>query len=153
VQAHVQSVFPRLQPYELLHSDLYSLQQRCLKSFRQGRVLFAGDAAHLISPTGGMGMNAGIHDAQCLVEHLLPVLEGAEAGLLDRYSRRRQTIAREEIERLSERNFRWHRETNPEKRMEIWQELQEIVGDHGKTRDFLLDSSLIRSRWREQEIA
>jgi len=152
VQAHVQSVFPKLQPYELLHVDHYTLQQRCLESFRAGRVLFVGDAAHLNSPTGGMGMNAGIHDANCLVEHLLPVLRGADAALLDRFSRRRQTIALEEIQRLSERNYRWHRETNPEKRMEIWLELQEIVSDSQKTRDFLLDSSMIRSRWREQFI-
>jgi 3-(3-hydroxy-phenyl)propionate hydroxylase len=152
VQAHVQSVFPSLQPYELLHIDHYTLQQRCLESFRQGRVLFAGDAAHLNSPTGGMGMNAGMHDAQCLVEHLLPVLEGVDDELLNRYSRRRQIIALEEIQRLSERNFHWHREINPSRRMEIWRELQEIVNDYKKTRDFLLDSSLIRSRWREQEI-
>lgn len=152
VQAHVQSVFPKLKPYELLHVDHYTLQQRCLASFRTGHVLFVGDAAHLNSPTGGMGMNAGIHDAYCLVEHLLPVLNGEDAALLDRFSRRRQTIALEEIQRLSDRNFRWHRETNPEKRMEIWLELQEIVNDRQKTRDFLLDSSMIRSRWREQQI-
>jgi 2-polyprenyl-6-methoxyphenol hydroxylase-like FAD-dependent oxidoreductase len=153
VQAYVQDVFPSLKPYELLHIDHYTLQQRCLDSFRQGRVLFVGDAAHLISPTGGMGMNAGMHDAHCLVEHLLPVMRGEDDGLLDRYSRRRQTIALEEIQRLSERNFRWHRETNPERRQEIWRELQEIVNDEGKTRDFLLDSSMIRSRWREKEIS
>jgi len=153
VQAKIQSVFPSLQPYELLHVDHYTLQQRCLESFRYGRILFAGDAAHLNSPTGGMGMNAGMHDAHCLVEHLLPVLSGAEDDLLDRYSRRRQTIALEEIQRLSQRNFRWHREISPKKRMDIWQELQEIVNDYQKTREFLLDSSLIRSRWREQEIA
>lgn len=152
VQTHVQSVFPSLKPYELLHIDHYTLQQRCLESFRHGRILFAGDSAHLISPTGGMGMNAGLHDAHCLVEHLLPVLKGEDDGFLDRYSRRRQTIVLEEIQRLSERNFRWHRETNPEKRREIWQELQEIVNDERRTRDFLLDSSMIRSRWREREI-
>jgi 2-polyprenyl-6-methoxyphenol hydroxylase-like FAD-dependent oxidoreductase len=153
VQAHIQSVFPSLKPYELLHIDHYTLQQRCLESFRNGHVLFAGDAAHLNSPTGGMGMNAGMHDAHCLVEHLLPVLEGVDDGLLNRYSRRRQTIALEEIQRLSARNFHWHREINPKNRMEIWRELQEIANDYKKTREFLMESSLIRSRWREQEIA
>jgi len=152
-QAHIQSVFPGPRPYELLHIDHYTLQQRCLEAFRHGRILFVGDAAHLNSPTGGMGMNSGIHDAQCLVEHLLPVLDGADDDLLNRYSRRRRTIALEEIQRLSARNFRWHREMNPSKRMEIWRELQKIVKDHKKTRDFLLDSSMIRSRWREQEIS
>ncbi len=97
-------------------------------------------------------MNSGIHDAQCLVEHLLPVLEGAEDSLLDRYSRRRRTIALEEVQRLSARNYRWHRETDPAKRAEIWQELQNIANDPEQARDFLLDSSMIRSRWREREI-
>lgn len=152
-QSHLQAVFPKSTPYEILQIDHYTLQQCCLQNFRVGRVLFAGDAAHLNSPTGGMGMNAGMHDAQCLVDHLAPVLNGEPDSLLDRYSRRRRTVALEEIQRLSERNYRWHRETNPEKRREIWRELKEIVSDENKTRDFLLDSSMIRSRWREMEIS
>ncbi len=151
-QAHLQDVFPVNEPYELLQRNHYTLQQRCLESFRVGRILFAGDAAHLDSPAGGMGMNSGIHDAQCLVEHLVPVLQGADDSLLDRYSRRRRTIALEEVQRLSTRNYRWHRETDPGKREQIWQELQDIVNDREKTQDFLLDSSMIRSRQREQEI-
>ncbi len=151
-QSHVQAIFPRSQPYEILQRNFYSLQQRCLDAFRVGHVLFAGDSAHLNSPAGGMGMNSGIHDAQCLVEHLVPVLEGAEENLLDRYSRRRRTIALEEVQRLSARNYSWHRETNPAKRAEIWRELQDIANDPERARDFLLDSSMIRSRWREREI-
>jgi 2-polyprenyl-6-methoxyphenol hydroxylase-like FAD-dependent oxidoreductase len=152
VQRNVQDVFPNREPYELLQRSYYKLQQRCLDSFRSGRILFAGDSAHLNSPTGGMGMNSGIHDAQCLVEHLVPVLQGADDRLLDRYSRRRRTVALDEVQRLSARNYRWHRETDPEKRAEIWQELQLIVNNQDKTREFLLDSSMIRSRQREKEI-
>jgi 3-(3-hydroxy-phenyl)propionate hydroxylase len=148
----LQDVFPVNEPYELLQRNHYTLQQRCLESFRVGRILFAGDAAHLDSPAGGMGMNSGIHDAQCLVEHLVPVLQGADDSLLDRYSRRRRTIALEEVQRLSTRNYRWHREIDPGKREQIWQELQDIVNDREKTQDFLLNSSMIRSRQREQEI-
>jgi 2-polyprenyl-6-methoxyphenol hydroxylase-like FAD-dependent oxidoreductase len=151
-QSRLQAVFPANEPYELLQRNHYTLQQRCLESFRVGRILFAGDAAHLDSPAGGMGMNGGMHDAQCLVEHLVPVLQGADDSLLDRYSRRRRTIALEEVQRLSARNYRWHRETDPEQREHIWQELQEIVNDRDKTRDFLLNSSMIRSRQREKEI-
>ena len=98
-------------------------------------------------------MNSGIHDIHSLVEHLLPVLRGADDVLLDRYSRRRRTIALEEVQRLSARNHRWHRETDPEKRAEIWRELQEVVNDRDKTREFLLNSSMIRSRQRELEIS
>ncbi|MBT8047985.1 MAG: FAD-dependent monooxygenase [Xanthomonadales bacterium] len=152
VQAHVQSVFPSLQPYELVALDHYTLQQRCLESFRKERVLFAGDAAHLDSPSGGMGMNSGMHDANCLVEHLLPVLAGADDVLLDRFARRRRIVTLEEIQRLSERNYRWHIENRPEQRAEIWRKLQDMAGDHKKCRDYLLDSAMIRSRWREKEI-
>jgi 2-polyprenyl-6-methoxyphenol hydroxylase-like FAD-dependent oxidoreductase len=151
-QSRLQAVFPADEPYELLQRNHYTLQQRCLESFRVGRILFAGDAAHLDSPAGGMGMNSGMHDAQCLVEHLVPVLQGADDSLLDRYSRRRRTVALEEVQRLSARNYRWLRETDPEQREHIWQELQDIVNDRGKTRDFLLNSSMIRSRQLEKEI-
>jgi 2-polyprenyl-6-methoxyphenol hydroxylase-like FAD-dependent oxidoreductase len=151
-QSHLQSLFPRARPYTVLQRNHYTLQQRCLESFRSGRVLFAGDAAHLNSPVGGMGMNSGIHDAHCLAQHLLPVLQGADEALLDRYSRRRRTVALEEVQRLSERNYRWHGETDPSRRDGIWRELQEIVQDRQRTRDFLLESSMIRSRLREQEI-
>jgi 3-(3-hydroxy-phenyl)propionate hydroxylase len=151
-QAHLQEIFPCSEPYEILQSNCYSLQQRCLDSFRVGRILFAGDSAHLNSPVGGMGMNSGMHDAHCLVEHLVPVLQGEDDRILDRYSRRRRTIALEEIQRLSARNHRWHRETDPSRRGEIWQELQDIVTDPVKTREFLLNSSMIHSRQREKEI-
>jgi len=152
-QSHLQALFPKNQPYTLLQRNYYTLQQRCLDTFRLDRVLFAGDSAHLNSPVGGMGMNSGMHDAQCLVEHLLPVLGGENSNLLDRYSRRRRTVALEEVQRLSARNHRWHRATDPAIRAEIWQELISIVNDHDKAREFLLESSMIRSRRREQEIA
>ena len=152
VQAALQSVFPRSEPYRLLQKNHYTLHQRSLERFREGRVLFAGDSAHLNSPAGGMGMNGGMHDARCLVDHMLPVLEGGDAALLDRYSRRRLTIAREEVQRLSARNYRWHRETDPARRREIWDELTAITGDRSRMRDFLLNASMIRSRQREQEI-
>lgn len=151
-QSNVQAIFPRSTPYTLLQRNYYTLQQRCLDSFRVGRVLFAGDSAHLNSPAGGMGMNGGIHDANCLVEHLIPVLQGEDDKLLDRYSRRRRSIALEEVQRLSARNYRRHRETEPQKRAQIWQKLQDTVNDREEMREFLLDSSMIRSLQREKEI-
>jgi 3-(3-hydroxy-phenyl)propionate hydroxylase len=151
-QAHLQAVFPRPRPYTIVQRNFYRLRQRCLATFRHGRVLFAGDAAHQASPIGGMGMNSGMHDAHCLVEHLLPVLDGADEGLLDRYSRRRRTIALEEVQRLAARNHRWHVATDPAERRSIWQALQEVLADPEQTRNFLAETSMIRSRQREQEI-
>lgn len=152
IDRRLRAQFPDLGDYSLDQSNHYTLQQRCLASFREGRVLFAGDAAHLNSPSGGMGMNSGVHDAACLVEHLLPVLEGEQADGLDRYSRRRRTIALEEVQRLSARNYAWHRESDPERRKEIWGELQNTAANPDLAREFLLHSSMVYSRNREQEI-
>lgn len=52
---------------------------------RRGRIVLAGDAAHLNSPVGGQGMNAGIQDAECLVEALDRALAGGSDDELDRY--------------------------------------------------------------------
>ena len=97
-------------------------------------------------------MNSGIHDARSLADHLLLVLEGEDAELLERYDRRRRTIALEEVQRLSAQNYARHRETRADKREVIWQALQETVNDPIKHRDYLLDAAMIRSREREQTI-
>jgi hypothetical protein len=63
--------------------------------FRAGRVFLAGDAAHLIPPAGGYGMNTGIQDAHNLAWKLAGVLAGwAGPSLLDTYEAERQPVAR-----------------------------------------------------------
>jgi 3-(3-hydroxy-phenyl)propionate hydroxylase len=151
-QTHIARVSPRASGAAILTRNYYTLHQRCLARFCHGRTLFIGDAAHLNSPAGGMGMNSGIHDARSLADHLVPVINGDDPLLLERYDRRRRTIAQEEVQRLSARNYARHRETEVSKRVLIWNELQEIVSDPVKQRDFLLDAAMIRSRQREMTI-
>ena len=151
-QTHIARVSPRASGATILTRNYYTLHQRCLARFCHGRTLFIGDAAHLNSPAGGMGMNSGIHDARSLADHLVPVINGDDPLLLERYDRRRRTIAQEEVQRLSARNYARHRETEASKRMLIWNELQEIVSDPVKHRDYLLDAAMIRSRQREMTI-
>src|SRR5215213_2910034 len=62
-QRKLQRFCPRDQPYEVVIFDAYVVSQRVAATFRVGRVLLAGDSAHLNSPIGAMGMNSGIHDA------------------------------------------------------------------------------------------
>jgi 2-polyprenyl-6-methoxyphenol hydroxylase-like FAD-dependent oxidoreductase len=151
-QTHIARVSPRASGATILTRNYYTLHQRCLARFCHGRTLFIGDAAHLNSPAGGMGMNSGIHDARSLADHLVPVINGDDPSLLERYDRRRRTIAQEEVQRLSARNYARHRETEARKRVLIWNELQEIVSDPAKHRDYLLDAAMIRSRQREMTI-
>lgn len=152
LQALLQPLFRGSAPYIILQSNHYTQYEHCMDAFRYGQVLFAGDAAHLNVPVGGMGMNSGIHDAFCLAEHLAPVIRGEDATLLDRYSRRRRAVTLEIVRRLSAQMYRWLRETDPSRREAIWAEWQAIVGNPGRTREFLLDYTMIRSLQREREI-
>src|SRR6478736_2357221 len=63
VQARMQKFFPAARPYEIVHRNLYVTHQRVAETFRKGRVLLAGDSAHVNNPIGGMGLNGGIQDA------------------------------------------------------------------------------------------
>ena len=86
VQARMQSFFPSPAPYEIVHRNLYVTHQRVAETFRKGRVLLAGDAAHVNNPIGGMGLNVGIQDAVNLSDKLTCVLlDAAPERLLDLY--------------------------------------------------------------------
>ena len=85
-------------PWELLWASMYNAKCLTLPTYRQGRVLFAGDAAHLVPIFGVRGLNSGLDDAANLAWKLALVLEGsAEEALLDSYSQERVAAARENI--------------------------------------------------------
>jgi 3-(3-hydroxy-phenyl)propionate hydroxylase len=78
--------------------SLYRFQSRRLKRFREGRVLFAGDAAHQMSPFGARGGNSGIQDADNLAWKLDLVLRGlAPEALIDSYDWERVFAADENL--------------------------------------------------------
>ena len=79
---------------EQLWASVFHIHCRTSPHFRQGRVLLAGDAAHINSPAGGQGMNSGIQDAHNLAWKLARVLAGADAeSLLISYeSERREAV-------------------------------------------------------------
>ena len=74
--------------------SVYLVNVRMVETFRQGRVLLAGDAAHVHSAAGGQGMNTGIQDAYNLGFKLDSILNGALSTLLDTYSEERVPVAR-----------------------------------------------------------
>lgn len=88
--------------FEFEWLSVYTFQCRRLEKFRHGRVLFAGDAAHQVSPFGARGGNSGVQDADNLAWKLALVVNGrAPEALLDSYEVERSTAADENIRHSS----------------------------------------------------
>jgi 2-polyprenyl-6-methoxyphenol hydroxylase-like FAD-dependent oxidoreductase len=76
----------RLEVTDLLWGTRFRIHHRVADSYRAGRLLLAGDAAHVHSPAGGQGMNLGITDAIALADALAEVLRGGSDTALDAYA-------------------------------------------------------------------
>lgn len=74
-------------------ATLWRANVRLVERYRDGRVILAGDAAHIHSPAGGQGMNTGIQDAHNLGWKLVAVAGGANPALLDSYEAERRPVA------------------------------------------------------------
>jgi 3-(3-hydroxy-phenyl)propionate hydroxylase len=149
VQARMQKFFPAQQPYEIVHRNLYVTHQRVAETFRKGRVLLAGDSAHVNNPIGGMGLNGGIQDAANLAEKLAAVLlDKAPDALLDLYSLQRRTVATEYVQEQSIANKKRLEARDPEIRRRNLDELREMAADRARARQFLLRTSMIASQRR-----
>jgi 3-(3-hydroxy-phenyl)propionate hydroxylase len=84
--------------FTVVWSSVYTFQCRRMQKFRHGRLLFAGDAAHLVSPFGARGANSGIQDADNLGWKLDLVVRGAAPeSLLDTYHSERVAAAEENL--------------------------------------------------------
>jgi 3-(3-hydroxy-phenyl)propionate hydroxylase len=94
IRALLQHGLGHVPEFDLEWVSVYTFQCRRMAQFRHGRVLFAGDAAHQVSPFGARGANSGIQDADNLAWKLGLVLRGqAPESLLDSYGSERGTAA------------------------------------------------------------
>ncbi|MBP2192742.1 FAD-dependent oxidoreductase [Nocardia goodfellowii] len=128
-------------PWRVLHASLYQVHQRVTESFRLGRVLLAGDAAHVNNPLGGMGMNSGIHDAVQLADALAGVLDGGPESELDMVAVRRRTVAVEHVQRASHDN--WQRLRSQDDGYH--QQLRALAADPAAARAYLRRACLLDS--------
>jgi len=82
---------------DVVWGSRFRIHHRVADTYRRGRMLLAGDAAHVHSPAGGQGMNLGIQDAVALADALAAVLAGGPDARLDEYAAARRPIAQQVI--------------------------------------------------------
>ena len=104
-------------PYRIDNFSPYRVHQRCAPSFRVGRVLLAGDAAHACNPCGGLGLTGGVIDADALSDTLGAVIGGrAGESVLDFYAAERRRVFLEVTSPMSANFKRLLSEKDPARR-------------------------------------
>jgi 3-(3-hydroxy-phenyl)propionate hydroxylase len=153
VERRMQRFQPQSARYPIKYKSIYRVHQRVAKAFRVGRVLLAGDAAHLNNPIGAFGLNGGIHDAFNLTGKLARVCHGeADASLLDLYERQRRTVNLDYVQEHSIRNLKRLNEKSEAERRRNFDELRQQAATPDGRRQFLLVSSMIASVRRAETI-
>jgi 3-(3-hydroxy-phenyl)propionate hydroxylase len=146
VEERLQRFFPKTGRYPVEYVNVYGVSQRVAATFRRGRVLLAGDSAHVNNPIGGMGMNGGIHDAINLADKLARVLQGeADDNLLDLYSRQRRHAAVAYVQAQTIANKKLMEESDPRVRAANFAELRRTAEDIAAARRYMRRAALLDS--------
>jgi 3-(3-hydroxy-phenyl)propionate hydroxylase len=132
--------------YDIKAVSTYHVHQRITEKFRVGRTILAGDSAHINNPTGGMGMNSGIHDSQMLAKNLVAVLNGESENLLDEYAEIRKNVAVKMVQATTDENYKNLSANDEEKRLKRNQELREAADNPQKAREYLLKTAMLADR-------
>jgi 3-(3-hydroxy-phenyl)propionate hydroxylase len=153
IQAHLFTLLEGARPsppggvFPLKYASVYRVHQRVAQRFAQGRMIIAGDAAHVNNPLGGLGLNGSVHDAVNLAAKLARVWrDGADYGaLLDLYDRQRRPINVQAVQAMSIRNKRLLEEKDPAIRRERLQEQRALAADPVRAKAHLMNTSMINS--------
>jgi 3-(3-hydroxy-phenyl)propionate hydroxylase len=146
IQRRLHGIHDKSGDFDIPYYALYTVHQRVAATFNKGRVLLAGDAAHVNNPIGGMGMNGGVHDAVNLAQKLADVWFGrADTGVFDRYTRQRRKAQTDFVQAQSIQNKKTLEEKDPAIRRKHLDELRRTSEDVARHKAFLYRSSLIDS--------
>ncbi|MGI5132900.1 FAD-dependent oxidoreductase [Pseudonocardia sp. CA-107938] len=146
VDARLRGLFGEVPDLVLRERKVYAVHQRVVDSFRHGRVLLLGDAAHVNSPMGGMGLNGGIHDAFDLSVQLPAVLSGAcgaTDGLLDQWAQRRRKAAVETVQEITHRTTTALGEQDEAERARFREQIAATAADPRRAKEWLMDAAMI----------
>jgi 3-(3-hydroxy-phenyl)propionate hydroxylase len=145
IEARLQKFFPNSGRYEIEYVNVYGAHQCVAATFRKGRVLLAGDAAHVNNPIGGMGMNGGIHDGINLADKLARVIHGESDELLDLYSRQRRHAAVKYVQAQTIANKRLMEERDPAIRKRNFDELRRTAENPDTAKAYMRRAALADS--------
>ena len=145
IQDRLQHLAPKQGDFEIGHRTLYNVHQRVADSYIAGRVLLAGDAAHINNPLGGMGMNGGLHDAFNLAEKFLAVRDGKMEGkaAFDLYDRQRRITATKFVQEHTAANKKLMEEKDPDAQKKRQADFMRQAADPVLAKKFLLKTSMI----------
>jgi 3-(3-hydroxy-phenyl)propionate hydroxylase len=147
LRARIRNFFGETPPYEIKTTQLYRVHQRVADSFRVGRVLLLGDAAHNNNPSGGMGMNSGIHDAANLAEKFAQIWQGKDDdSLLDLYAAERRQYAVASVQLYSDQQYNNMVMDNDSARHARNEQLAQMATDPAQARAYLLRASMLEER-------
>tara|TARA_B100000085_G_scaffold25580_1_gene21405 strand:+ start:206 stop:1402 length:1197 start_codon:yes stop_codon:yes gene_type:complete len=139
---------------ETIHRTIYRVHQRVVDTMRSGRVILAGDSAHLNNPLGGFGMNGGLHDAWNLAKQLDEIINhNKNEELLDLYDRQRRTVMNEFIQKQTIRNKKMIEETGDDKYSSEWNRMRNIHQNDTERRQYMFRQTMAQSLLREAEIS
>lgn len=119
IRSFIKATLPGDQHYELVLHTAYNMHQRSAATYRVGRVVLTGDAAHITNPTSGFGLMGGLYDSFVLSEALASVVDGRTGDqVLDRYSEQRLKIYHEVTSPISSESLRLVFNSTDEARLE-----------------------------------
>lgn len=146
LRARISNFFGNVPDYKIKTTQLYRVHQRVADTFRVGRAVLVGDAAHNNNPSGGMGMNSGIHDAANLTEKFIRIWNGESDSILDDYSNERRQYAIESVQLYTDQQYNNMVMSAEEERERRNQSLAEAASDPAKARAYLLRASMLEER-------
>ena len=154
---YVSDIFTRVlnssDPIETIHRTIYRVHQRVVNKMRYGRIMLAGDSAHLNNPLGGFGMNGGLHDAWNLAEKLDGIINhNKDKDLLDLYDRQRRTVMNDFIQKQTIRNKKMIEETGDIKYSSEWMRMRNLHENENNRREYMLRQSMTQSLINEAAI-
>lgn len=146
VQRRLHGVVDNPGDFQIGHTTMYNVHQRVATSFRSGRVVLAGDAAHINSPLGGMGLNNGVHDAWLLGDMLADIIQDESAsGVLDEYSKIRRAISIDHVQKTTHHNAVTLSSRDPGIRYQALEDLRTKAATTEGQREYLLQASMLNA--------